>query len=392
MKSRYVWLGIALLLSAGASAQSVDSLLAGVAARNKTLRSQQGRAGAAALQYKVGNTLPDPKVEYEYMKGYPATAGAQNDLTVIQSLDFPTAYGKRKAVAHARTEQLGFEQEVIRQGILLEAKQTAIEVIYLNRRIAELQQRQVNTEQFFQDYQKKYDKEDATVLDLQKARLQLVNIRTELKMAETRRKEYLQRLTESNGGQSVNLPDTLYPVTPSLPDFDTLHNAIDAVNPERKFYEAQVRSGETELGLTKALTLPKLEVGYRYQGILGQRFHGGHIGVSVPLWENRHKREAQQLQTQYYNAQLEEHHTAHYSEIRQLYDQATSLDSTLTGYREALSQLNNEPLLRKSLNAGQMNTLQYYVELTLLYESRDKFLELEKEYHKVMAALFRHTL
>ncbi len=41
------------------------------------------------------------------MKGYPATAGDQNDLTVIQSLDFPTAYGKRKAVTRARTEQSG---------------------------------------------------------------------------------------------------------------------------------------------------------------------------------------------------------------------------------------------------------------------------------------------
>lgn len=46
----------------------------------------------------------------------------------------------------------------------------------------------------------------------------------------------------------------------------------------------------------------------------------------------------------------------------------------------------------RTATAGQMNTLQYYMELTLLYDSRDQYLELEKEYHKVMAALFKHTL
>jgi outer membrane protein, heavy metal efflux system len=393
MNIRYLILAAALILGERVNAQqSLDTLLTGIAIHNKTLRAEQERVSAASIQYKIGNTLPDPRVEYDLLRGFPSTAGNQNDLSVTQSLDFPTSYKKRKEVTRSLTSQVNYEQQVMRQKILLNAKLVAIEIIYLNRRIAELQHRYGNTEQFYQDYQKKYDRQDATILDLQKAKLQLLNIQTDLKLAQTQRQEWLQKLTEANGGQPVSLTDTIYPLTQSLPMFEPLHEAIDSLNPERKFYEAQIQSGQSTLALTRSMLLPKLEFGYHYQGILGQRFHGAHIGFSIPLWENRNKLQHQQFQNQFYTAQLEEHHTTHYSEIRQLYDKAVSLDSAITDYKEALNSLNNEALLRKSLSAGQMNTLQYYMELTLLYESRDKYLELEKEYHKAMAALFRHIL
>jgi outer membrane protein, heavy metal efflux system len=393
MNIRYPVLAAALILYENTNAQRpVDTLLSGIAVNNRTLRAEQERVSAASIQYKIGNTLPDPTVEYDFLRGFPSTAGNQNDLSVTQSLDFPTSYKRRKEVTRSLTSQVNYEQQVMRQQILLNAKLTAIEIIYLNRRIAELRHRYGTTEQFYQDYQKKYDRQDATILDLQKAKLQLLNIQTDLKLAQTQRQEWLQKLAEANGGQPVSLTDTIYPLTQALPLFEPLHEAIDSLNPERKFYEAQIQSGQSSLALTRSLLMPKLEFGYHYQGILGQRFHGAHIGFSIPLWENRNKLRYQQIQNQFYTAQLEEHHTIHYSEIRQLYDKAVSLDSAITDYKEALNALNNEALLTKSLSAGQMNTLQYYMELTLLYDSRDKYLELEKEYHKALAALFRHTL
>jgi outer membrane protein, heavy metal efflux system len=47
--------------------------------------------------------------------------------------------------------------------------------------------------------------------------------------------------------------------------------------------------GQQMVEVSKALNLPKFETGYHYQAMLGQRFNGLHLGLTIPLWENKNK-------------------------------------------------------------------------------------------------------
>ena len=382
-----------LLCIGNLSAQStLDAMLTQIEANNPSLRTENQRVEATAKEYQTGIWLYDPQINYDWMKGFPNSAGNQNDLTVTQSFDYPTAYARRRKVAGLRTGQLAFESRALRQDVLLEAKLIGVQVIYGNKRRAELSRRLAAATQFLADYQKKYDARDATALDLNKARHQVVNLKTELKILEVEVAGYLTSLAALNGGVAVIVTDTLYPAATALPAFDTLAQTIVASDPELQFLQAQQQVGAAQVSLAKALTLPKMEAGYHYQGILGQNFHGLRVGMSVPLWENKNRVAQQQLQTVYYAEQFESRRNERFYTAKRLYEKHQNLQMGLDEYSQSLLTLNNLDLLGKALQAGQITTLEYFVEQSLLYESRDRLLELEREVAETVAELTKYQL
>ncbi len=390
----YVTVVVLLLLCiSGLYAQSsLDMMLAQVATNNQTIRTERLRTEAATKEFQTGIWLSDPQISYDFLKGFPNTAGNQNDLTVVQPFDYPTAYARRRKLADLRTGQLVFGSRSLRQDVLLEAKLIGIQLIYLNKRRMELSRRMAAAQQFLADYQKKYDARDATALDLNKARHQLVNLQAELKLLEAEASEHFTKLAALNGGIATTVTDTIYPIATGLPVFDTLEQTIEASDPTLQFLQTQKQVGDAQVSLTKALNLPKMEAGYHYQGILGQQFHGLHVGLSIPLWENKNRVAYQQLQTAFYAGQIEEHRTEHYYEIKRLYEKYQNLGVSLEEYRQNLLSLNNLDLLNKALQAGQITTLEYFVEKSLLYESRDRLLELEREVAEVLTELYKYQL
>ncbi|VTP94409.1 Uncharacterised protein [Sphingobacterium daejeonense] len=75
----------------------LETVLSDVAKNNKTLQTQSKYWDAQKLLYHTGNTLYDPVVSYDFMRGSPyAIAGNQTDINVLQRFDFPTVYSKRK--------------------------------------------------------------------------------------------------------------------------------------------------------------------------------------------------------------------------------------------------------------------------------------------------------
>lgn len=392
MNKRLIVLLIGLFAGRSYAQNTIDSVLSKIALNNKDLAAVNKRLEALRMGYKTGLTLYDPQVSYDYLKGYPATAGSQNDLSIVQAFDFPTVYGNRKKVSMLKIDQTRFESQSAKREILLKAKLISIQLVYLNKRKIDLQQRLAQANEFYSDYQKKFDRQDATVLDINKAKLQLINLQTAFKLLETERIQVNQQLTELNANIPVDFKDTVYPSVPALPDFETLEQNIEVGDPVLKYYQAQQQIGEAEIKLNRSLSLPKMELGYHYQGILGQRFHGAHIGFSVPLWENRNKVKYQQLQTSFFDAQISAHRIEHFSYVKQLFDKFKELQIGLEDYRKTLQLLNNNELLKKALNTGQISTLEYYLEITLLYESRDRYLQLEYETARALAELLKFEL
>lgn len=393
MRRTIVYITLLCFASLPLAAQStLDTVLASIERNSRELGAEKQRINTAKAGYKTGLTLNDPAVGMDYMKGYPATAGNQTDLTVTQGFDFPTVYGIRKKIASQRTEQAGFEAQRSRQEILLDAKLVAMHIIYLNKRETILRKRLQDADSFYTDYQRKYDLKDATILDLNKAKLQQANIRVDMQQLQAERIQYLRQLTAFNGGEAISFTDTVYAIVPDLPAFDTLEQAIEAIDPTLLLLERQKAAGETEIRLSKALWLPKLEAGYHYQRILGQRFHGGRVGFSIPLWENRNKVRFRQQQAVYFSQQIDAHRVEHYNHVKELYDKYTQLKESKESYHSALQQLAPPELLEKSLRAGQITTLEYYMELSIYYESQDRYLTLESELQKTGAMLMKHLL
>ncbi|MEJ7694473.1 TolC family protein [Daejeonella sp.] len=381
-----------LLTTTVYSQTGVDSLLSQVGRNNKAIQANREYQLARKAEFKTGLTPYNPKVEYDYLSGSPASAGNQRDFTVTQQLDFPTVYRSKRKLSDQQSIQSDLQHRVFTQDILLNAKLEALELIHLNKQSLELKRRLSRTNQLVSDFQKKLDKGDAIILDVNKARLQLLNIRQDVMMNDNAIRQTLTRLKEFNGGTDVTLTDTIYPPVTVLPDFKTLDSLIERNDPILQVFEQEQLIRQQQITVQRRLNLPKIETGYHSQGILGQTYKGIHGGISIPLWENKNRIKAAEANLSYANFNAVNHKLEHQLENRQYFDQLEVRRSAMAEYRTLLSSLNNVALLDKALRYGQITIIEYAQDESFYFDSYSKYLQLEAEYHKALARLYKYTL
>lgn len=376
----------------GRSQSTIDTVLSAVSKHNKTLIAYAQYQETQKLRYGTGLTPYDPTISYDYMKGTPSTAGNQTDITVVQKFDFPTAYTKKKQVSEQQTARLEFQRIAQKQDILLKVKKICIDLVYHNKLQGFLAARKNDIEKLLSDFQAKLDNGEGTILDVNKARLQHIAVAKEVQENQSSIHRLNQQLTGLNGGNTIVFTDTIYPEVPDIPPFEILESVTEANDPVKKILEQEQLVAQKQLELSKALALPKIELGYRYQGILGQDFHGIHTGISLPLWEHKNTVKAQKASASHADLVVQDHTNEHYHEIRRLYERYTNLKITLSAYESVFSTLNNTELLNKALASGYISTIAYFMEMRYYYDTLYNYLKTEKEFYTVIAELFKYQL
>lgn len=385
--------GMALLTSGTVAAQSsVDRVLEAVARNNATLKADRQFYEARRAEYRTGLTPDNPFVEYDFLPGRPEGAGLQQEFSVTQSFDFPTAYARRRDVARRQTAQTVPFERVGRRQVLLEAKRVALELIYYNRRQVELDQRQVQALRLVEGVRQQLAQGAATALDVSKVELHRLTVENEQRVNAAERRTRELYLAELNGGLALSLPDTLYPPLPRLPDFATLDTLIEAADPEAAALRDQVELERRRTDLSRALTLPRLELGYHYQSLLGVRYQGVHAGLTLPLWQRRHTVQAQQANALTSEARLAEHRTEHHLRNQRVYEQYALRRTNVEQYRQALETLHTRTLLDTALRLRQLTTVEYLLETITLYAVTDTLQQAERDLHLTLAELMQYQL
>lgn len=367
-------------------------VLTQVEKNNKSIQTNKHYWASKQAELKTGLTPYDPVVEYDYLYGSPVGAGNQRDLVITQRFDFPTVYKRKRELSDRQIAQTFFQQQVFRQDILLEAKMLTLQVIYLNKKEAELTRRLQSTQKVLSDYEKKFEKGDATILDFNKAKLQLLNIENDVRLAQNEKQVVLTKITELNGGEQLLIADTLYPLQPMIPDFEVLDSIIEANDPILKIYEQEKKVWAQQMNVQKSMNLPKIETGYHSQGILGQSYRGIRLGITIPLWENKGKLQAVKSGLQHAESAAVSNVLEHRFENKQWYDQLAIRGKILEDSKALLTSLNNTVLLDKALALGQITVIQYFYEASFYYASRDRYLQAEWEYQELLAKLYRFEL
>ncbi|MDX2359393.1 MAG: TolC family protein [Crocinitomicaceae bacterium] len=393
MNYKYTIVLVFLLATYSLTAQgNLDQSLNSVAENNRTLIAANQYVEAKKLEFRTGISPENPFVSADYMIGTPVAGGNQLDFQVTQAFDFPSVYFKKGDLADQKEAMLAIQLQGIRQDILLDAKATILEIIHLNKQFLVFQTRVENSASLVDQYQKRYDAEDISALELNKAKIQLLTLQSELRSIENETRIKIQHMTELNGGNELLITGTEYPLQPPVPLFEILEDSIEANDPGLKTLHQQREIYLSELSLNKAMAFPKFETGYHYQSVLGQTFNGVHLGISIPLWERRKTIKAARANVQLGDLQVEEHGNEHYFEIKELYQEYENLKQTIDDYRQVLGSLNSEELLQKLLESGDINFITYSAEIHYYYAAHDALAELEMRYHIVLAELFKYQL
>ncbi len=395
MQMKRFILTIALVSSAMASGAqtSIEEVLRSVEANNKELQANRQMVTAQKLEAKLDNNLPDPSVSYTHQYGNKEGMGIQGELVASQSFDFPTVYVQKNKLSKAKGEGFDRQSAEIRQQILLQAKEVCLDLVLLNQQKNLLDIRRQNAEQLSALYEIRLQNGDANVLEVNKINLELLNAKNEARMNETARMAKLHELAMLNGGIEINFTDTAYlPVENPLSFVDLKQEAIPA-NRQLLSLQSEKAAALRQLSVSKSLNLPGFELGYRLNTATGgERFNGFLVGISIPLFSNRNHVKQAKAQSLYTDLQLESATATIESDLLRLYNQSVALKTSIDEYSEVLKSQNNLALLNKAIQAGQISMIEYFVDVTTLYQSMQNHMQLQNEYQKVMAQLYKFKL
>ena len=387
---------ITLLASAALSVNgqnSIDAVLRSIEANNKELQANNQLTVSKKLEAKLDNNLPDPSVSYVHQYGNREGMGIQGELVASQSFDFPSVYVQKNKLANSKAASFDRQGAEFRQQILLQAKEICLDLVLLNQQRALLDQRRQNAEQLAELYAMRLETGDANILETNKIDLELLNAKTEARMNESARIAKLQELATLNGGIAIDFTDTTYMSDGDILSFEELCAEAVTSNPQLLTLKSEQVAARRQLSVNKSKSLPSFELGYRMNTATGgERFNGFLVGISIPLFSNRNNVKQAKAQALYTDLQLESTTTTVESELHQLYNQSVALKTSMDEYNTVLKSQNSLALLNKAIQTGQISMIEYFVDVTTFYQSMQNYMQLQNEYQKVMAQLYKYKL
>ena len=382
---------VALSTYSVALADTVGDVLKQVAANNLTLQALVHDNQADVLDIKASNSIGGPSVEYSpfFTKGYSGVA--ESELVVSQEIDFPTKYAARNK--QAKMQQTVGDKLLAKQrrDILLQAQLLCIDLIRLNQTLSMLRERLANSETLLQMYQKRMEAGDANALELNKVKLDCMEVRTLVNEAQGERISLLQQLRQLNGGKPIDVTDTVLPDYPQITNFEEYRALALASDADVAVAQTSLRAADMNLKLQKNEWLPNISFGYRRNTEQGEGINGFLVGVSFPLYSNssnvkaaRQRRESAELQVVQAQNEAE-------ASLRTNYEQLQGLQQVIDHSDVKLLQESLD-LFAKALQQGEITALVYYVEINSIYEKLQRHIDLHCQSVKLLAELHKEEL
>ena len=384
-KELYITLLLFSLTTPLLAQSGIDDVLKSIETNNKALQAGQHQNESRKAEARTGNYLSNPTVELNQLWADKNSGGNSNELAVVQSFDFPTVYFNKNKLSKLKSTVSDYQYAALRQQILLNAQQVCQEIIFLRKQKHLLDKRLKNAERLETLYNQRFASGDANRLELNKIQLEKLNALNASRRNDAALRSQLEQLQALNGGLPIEFQAIDFNNVSNLPAFDQLEKDYMAADPTLKSLIGEIK-------VNRALTLPKFDIGYRRNGGSEGKMNGFRIGMSIPLWENKNTVKQAKAQAEYSALNVEDNTQTLKATLREVYLQIQSLQTTKEEYAKTLATQRNEELLNKALETGQISMIDYFVEITILYDSIQNFLEVEKEYHNLVAQLLQYKL
>jgi outer membrane protein TolC len=370
-----------------AAQQHIDEVLQSVAQQNTTLAMLRENTRAQQLENRTGIFLPGPEIGFNYLWGAPQATGNRTDISVTQTFDFAVILGLRSKTARQQNVLLDLEYRTGLMNVLLEARLYCIEVVYYNALKKALALRLQHAETMASSYRERLDRGDVSVLEYNKAQLNLATVQAEASRTAVEQKAALQALQRLNGGVAVTLDDDSYAGAVLPGSFDAWFEAAASKSPVLEAVNGEVALRRQQVGLAQAGNWPALSAGYMSERVPGETFQGVTLGLSIPLWGNKNRTKQAKAAVRAAESKQADVRLQLYAHLQSVYDRAAGLHDIAAAARRSLQMLNNTALLQKALDAGEISLLDYLVEVGLYYDTVTQALEAERDCEKAVAEL-----
>ena len=388
----------AILLSASCgslraqSMESIDSVLAAVERNNLELRALQQNNEASRLEIQSQNNLQqDLSVSYSpfFSRGYDGVSSSE--LVVSMGFDFPSQYVSRGKSGKLQNQALDMQYALQRRDILLQAQLLCLDLVRLNQEKELLDTRMANADELLALMEKRFAEGGANVIEVNKVKMERMNVRTLAAQNEAARQNALQSLRAMNGNIPVELLAAEYPAVSDIVDYDEFYAEVMATDTGILSAEASVDAAAQEIKVNRQNWLPKFEVGYRRNTAMTEASHGFLVGASLPLFSSRNKTKIAEARHTAAQSELENARLQAETQLQSRYNELQQIRSAVQTYDVPLMHSTLDAL-KSAVLAGQMSVIDYYVEADNVYGNLSTYLSLENQYRKLLAEAYRNRL
>ncbi len=240
-----------------------------------------------------------PKTDVSFMMGqYNSANRNDNNLSIAQTIPFPTVFSANAALGNAFIEESKLRTAITKNELTHQIRQTYFYLQYLKGEAAILQRQDSIFADFVRVASLRLKTGEGSVLETTTAETQVSEIANQLAQNTANQQRYLGLLQTLLGSKEpvaiseITLAEQVFvPLTDSL--------AIRA-NPELALVQQQIDIAEQQRKVEMAKGLPDITIGYFNQTLIGvqtidnqevyfdasHRFQGFQIGLAIPLFFN----------------------------------------------------------------------------------------------------------
>lgn len=383
---KIIFLIIYLIAGFTVRADELEMLLKSVVDNNLELKAMRQQIKAEGYDLKSQNTLDATSIEYSpfFLKG--ADGVASSELIVTQEFDFPTLYSARGKSAKMQVAVLERNYEQKCRDLLFEVTGAYLQLVKLGKENKFIVDRLNNARKVSELYTKRAQAGDATSIELNRVKIQIMEIEAALIENEKAKSELQAQINAFNGYREYDCSALDYPAWNRSGEES---GPVDT-DAEVKAAQSLVESYRQEERVANQDWLPKMTLGYRRNTELEQASNGFVVGASFNLFSTSGKVKAAKARKAAAEVEVDNARRKVENEIATAQKQLSFIEKSMKVYDLSLIEESTR-LINRSLELGQMNLTDYYIELGDLNEKREAFITLEYEYYQSLCVLYKNT-
>ena len=366
---------------------------------NPELKAKRHALGIALARAQQAGLLfqHNPRFSVEVETPASGKTSTSVELNLLQEFEIAGQRGYRNDAAAKNLAQAQLTVADAERLLGLEVTQAYYQLLAVQQLITDLKEVLTVQENLLDSGQKRFAREDISLLELNTLRLDRDQVRNELanKMRErVLLEKQLRQLTalQENGSLLVSgdLLDLFSKTSRTLPDRQTVLACVVASRPDVKAAKLAVEVREAELRLAQARRMPNVSLGPRYKRDNNQNLFGGEIAVPLPFFNLNQEEIATALANQNVSrAELEGRLLAVKQDINAPYSKIVMAKETIDSYGKAyLGELEKMvALTRKAYESGEMTIFEFSVTRDRFTQARARSLDAALAYIQARAEL-----
>lgn len=372
-------------------AKSFNDILYDIAANNPTLASSVAQNEAEINALKSENNLPDPEIGYEHKWG---KEGEKWGVGINQSFEWPGVYSARRKAINSSSEAIEYLNKTNYLNKLVDIKLLLIDIINQRKQLSLISQLENQIDTLSIKYEQGLKQGEVTKLDINKLKIEKIALSRQRKSLNNQLNILETVLLSENGGKDISSILTnlsSYPEETILPE-EKYEQMLKENDPQVAQFSSMAKAQEFNSKALSMSKLPGVSIGYKLENELGTYFNGFSIGISIPTFSKRHKKEAIVASQKAISLQSNAYEIEKLAQLKVQRSNAISLYHELEQLRPTFENNDNILLLKKALDGGQISLITYIQEVNFFLEAQKNYLDVEYNYYQTLASLNKYTL